>query len=381
MYPSFVNAFGTITKALYLQQMLYWSDRGERLDGYFYKTKAELKEETTLARTKQDTSREYFEALGILETKKITVSKNSKILHYKLNIPTLLEALKTTHVKEHRTCSTRSTKPALLTKAENTTETTASKEASPPPSACFPFKAVRFKAYILHWNSLPNIKKVMINRPSYVVQRLEKYFRQLEKGEFLNPKNKKLNTEWFKEKRIPLVKRKFMRDDIRRAMSQTAMYHKEGYWGNKLPKDLPTLMYNKNKQNSWFMKAFLCPPKPLAIDPNRPITDNNREVSVYIEEQVNGGYNGDKYSDRCKLVACSKSFKLFCDKIPAESMEVYKIFHEMGDPLRLCKEYIWWIEHHDWVEDITLGIMNTDNKLFERFVRDKQHDYQDYKLQ
>jgi len=84
-YPVFARCFGGINNAIYLQQLIYWSDKGKREDGYIYKTKRELEEETTLTREQQDKCRKYFEGKGLLTTR-LLKADGAPTLHYKVNL-------------------------------------------------------------------------------------------------------------------------------------------------------------------------------------------------------------------------------------------------------------------------------------------------------
>lgn len=84
-HPQLARVLGGIEEAIYFQQLYYWSDKGNREDGFIYKTKAEIEEETTLTRRQQDRIRRKLKAIGILEEKLIKAN-GSPTLHYKLNI-------------------------------------------------------------------------------------------------------------------------------------------------------------------------------------------------------------------------------------------------------------------------------------------------------
>ena len=94
-HPALARLFGGIPEAIYWQQLHYWSDKGKRPDGYIYKTKEEIEEETTLTREQQDRVRKKLEELGFLETK-LMKANNAPTLHYKVNArlveKTLLES-------------------------------------------------------------------------------------------------------------------------------------------------------------------------------------------------------------------------------------------------------------------------------------------------
>jgi len=83
LYPGMARCFGSIARAIYLQNLIYWSDKGHRKDGFIYKTNESIEEETTLTRFQQDSCRKYFEKKGILETK-LLKANGVPTLHYRV---------------------------------------------------------------------------------------------------------------------------------------------------------------------------------------------------------------------------------------------------------------------------------------------------------
>ncbi len=82
-HPEIAEALGNDqVAAIYYQQLYYWQDKGARNDGFIYKSKAEITEETTLSREQQDRIRKKLESLGWLETK-VVKANGSPTLHYK----------------------------------------------------------------------------------------------------------------------------------------------------------------------------------------------------------------------------------------------------------------------------------------------------------
>ena len=82
-YPEMAHRFGSIARAIYLQNLIYWSDKGHRKDGFVYKKKESIEKETTLTRFQQDSCRKYFEKKGILETK-LLKANGAPTLHYRV---------------------------------------------------------------------------------------------------------------------------------------------------------------------------------------------------------------------------------------------------------------------------------------------------------
>ena len=80
-YPQLARLFGSPEAAIYFQQLYYWSDKGVRSDGYIYKTKEEIEQETCLSRDRQDAIRKKLVKLGVLKTK-LHRANGSPTLHY-----------------------------------------------------------------------------------------------------------------------------------------------------------------------------------------------------------------------------------------------------------------------------------------------------------
>jgi len=125
-HPDLAYLFGSINTAIYFQQLYYWSDKGIREDGYVYKTKDEIEEETTLTRFQQDKCRQCLEKEGYLETKLFKVA-GSPTLHYRLDIglvqKVLMEKIEAYNLKSvqmdkqetYQSIGKKSTNPSIIT--------------------------------------------------------------------------------------------------------------------------------------------------------------------------------------------------------------------------------------------------------------------------
>jgi hypothetical protein len=89
-YPQLAKVFGGIREALYIQQLIYWSDKTKREDKFFYKTQEEFEEETTIPPRTQFTIRKKLEMVGILQTKRLK-AHGIPTTHYKINESILQE--------------------------------------------------------------------------------------------------------------------------------------------------------------------------------------------------------------------------------------------------------------------------------------------------
>lgn len=86
--PEIARLLGGINEGLLFQQLFYWSDKGKRSDGWFYKTKRRIEEETCLTRYQQDTSREKLVKLGVIKTQ-IKKADGAPTIHYKIDLECL----------------------------------------------------------------------------------------------------------------------------------------------------------------------------------------------------------------------------------------------------------------------------------------------------
>ena len=64
-YPKLARMLGSVNSAVFLCQLLYWTDKTQ--GGWIYKTQSDIEEETGLTRRKQETVREKLIAKGILQ--------------------------------------------------------------------------------------------------------------------------------------------------------------------------------------------------------------------------------------------------------------------------------------------------------------------------
>ncbi len=125
LHPQLVKLFGDINQALFWQQIYYWSDKGQDPDGWIYKNKEELEEETTLSRYQQDRARKKLEEMGYLETK-IKKANGSPTLHYKVDIGKVRNLL-----MEKRETYYSISEKLTIPYTENTTENTTDMLATP----------------------------------------------------------------------------------------------------------------------------------------------------------------------------------------------------------------------------------------------------------
>lgn len=80
----YVELLGDYNTAILLNQIIFWSDKSKRKDGYFFKTYDEWEEELCLTKYQVRRSTEKLKKLGFVETK-IKKANGSPTLHYKFD--------------------------------------------------------------------------------------------------------------------------------------------------------------------------------------------------------------------------------------------------------------------------------------------------------
>jgi DnaD/phage-associated family protein len=88
---AYVDFTGDIETALFLSQVIYWTDRTTRKDGFFYKTDEEWREEIRLSRYAIRKARKKLEEMGILETK-VKKANGNPTVHYRLDKQRFVES-------------------------------------------------------------------------------------------------------------------------------------------------------------------------------------------------------------------------------------------------------------------------------------------------
>lgn len=90
--PYVVMLGGDAAAALFLEQLIYWSDKGHRGDGFIYKSRKEWADELGLSPGVQRRVRNKLEQIGLIETK-LHRADGAPTLHYRVDGNKLIEAL------------------------------------------------------------------------------------------------------------------------------------------------------------------------------------------------------------------------------------------------------------------------------------------------
>jgi len=118
----FLKATGSLQTGVFLSQLIYWSDKGNRDDGYIYKTHAEWEKEIFLSKYEINKARAELERLGLLETK-VKKANGNPTVHYKLLQKPLIDWL-VKFLKNESESLEKQKSNFLLSLTEITAETT-----------------------------------------------------------------------------------------------------------------------------------------------------------------------------------------------------------------------------------------------------------------
>lgn len=123
----YVQYTGDLTTAVLLNQIVFYSDKSKRRDGFFYKTYEEWEKEICLSKRQVRYATDKLKELGIVETK-IKKANGAPTVHYKLDYDKLVDSIVTKcHFPIEQNVTIESNKMSLsLTEitTENTTEIT-----------------------------------------------------------------------------------------------------------------------------------------------------------------------------------------------------------------------------------------------------------------
>lgn len=90
----YVELTGDLTTALLLNQIVFYSDKSKRNDGYFYKTYKDWEEEILLTERQVRNSANKLKKMGLIETK-VMKANGSPTVHYKLDYDKLVDSILT----------------------------------------------------------------------------------------------------------------------------------------------------------------------------------------------------------------------------------------------------------------------------------------------
>ena len=88
----YLEMLGDFNTAAFLNQLIFWSDKTRRKDGYFYKTYTEWNEELLLSEYQVRRSAKILKEQGFINTK-LKKANGSPTLHYKVNMDKLSESI------------------------------------------------------------------------------------------------------------------------------------------------------------------------------------------------------------------------------------------------------------------------------------------------
>lgn len=97
-HPLLARLCGSLTAGLMLSQAIYWSERTDDPDGWFWKTQEDWTLEISMSRSEQEGARKQLEGLGFMECCRRGVGAR---LYFRVNFERLEEAIRENAEKPH----------------------------------------------------------------------------------------------------------------------------------------------------------------------------------------------------------------------------------------------------------------------------------------
>lgn len=88
--PIVAKATDSVKLAILWSQLYYWSDRTNDPDGWVYKTREDVFDETGLSRKEQETARKIGAKLGVMESERKGVQG---IIHFRVDVEAMMELI------------------------------------------------------------------------------------------------------------------------------------------------------------------------------------------------------------------------------------------------------------------------------------------------
>ncbi|WP_163258461.1 hypothetical protein [Bacillus paranthracis] len=125
----FIKLTGDLTTAVLLNQIVFYSDKSKRTDGYFYKSHKEWQEEICLTKRQVSYSTAKLKEMGLVDTK-LMKANGAPTLHYKLDYDKLVDWIVTNCNNGKSQNVTMDSNNMSQSLTENTTENTTKKKPS-----------------------------------------------------------------------------------------------------------------------------------------------------------------------------------------------------------------------------------------------------------
>lgn len=218
------------------------------------------------------------------------------------------------------------------------------------------------KRIVTRYNKEKNILcRVNIKKRTKVIENIEKNIRLLKEGKF-QTKNR-IDDKFRKLNNIPFEDKKYSITEIEEGFKNLVLMFDSSYHPINKPKgSLSSLIYNPVTKTSWLLEAIYNPPKPLKRQ--REFTPDFPEISDMFKKEFNTVTND------FKLNAGINSIDNFQKQIPEFALKQNVINREFGSLEAICKTYINWLKHQDWLEEVGVGLITAEGKMWKRFIEE-----------
>lgn len=99
----YIELTGSLDVALFFSQVLYWSDKGKRGHGWFWKTHKDWESDTSLSKYQVMKGTKWMKDRGLLQTKVKKANGGNPTVHYRVNIDKVFRFINSHVAKKHLT--------------------------------------------------------------------------------------------------------------------------------------------------------------------------------------------------------------------------------------------------------------------------------------
>lgn len=227
-----------------------------------------------------------------------------------------------------------------------------------------------------YWNNLPRVPR-HIQAGTKIRQKSIKALRQIMRGVFY--KHVSLDVVWMKRNNVDLssiIGKEMSVATINDVLYSLSRYYDHRYWPpdkTVLPSTLFDALWHSINHSSFFLQAIFNPTHRIDLTDDVLIDDDpymtKSLVDLFIDKLNLSVHSSDK-------PALINGIKTICDfrlKIP-RGRYATKINHWFGTNTKLCNEYIQWLNDQAWLDNPSVHLVNSHNKLFDKFIAEQEDD-------
>ncbi len=226
-------------------------------------------------------------------------------------------------------------------------------------------------ALIDFWNSLNGAKHRDTSTKTY--RRATILLNQLRNGTFLA--RNQIDKGFLDKNKIKFpADKNWDRAELRQGMRRLSNLLTGGYWPqdkSRLPKDLPSLLYNPQTGTSLFLMVMANEPKLINANANEKALG---ALPSRMAEAFDAMF--ELGSQRGQFVKGLQSILKFHQRMITLPDEYHNIRYWFREPHKLCEDYARWLAEQDWLDTIQVSAISAESKLWDKYITEQEKSLQ-----